>query len=827
MHVEDWQNPDNRTLIADLYRPEFLGGEASGSRALVVLHAGWSGFTLTLPETRAGFAWRRVIDSAEPEAESVVATGSLRVEARAALLLVEELSSAASRHPVSMGSLALAQGDPVGRLATLAEAAGLAPDWWDIAGTNHRVPDDTRRALLRAMGIAADSPADIAQSLHDLANARNFVALPPSLVVREGQGVTVTLGPALAALPRAIALRLRRPDGSEQRFVVPPDAEGCGQITAVDGRVGRVRRVTLPPQPVGRYRLVAEDMAEHGETRLIVAPARCFLPLELAAGGRRFGLAAHLYSLTRAGDQGIGDFTTLTDIGRQTAAAGGAVVGLNPLHALFPENRSLVSPYSPSDRRFLEPLYIDVTRLPHLVDLPEVRAALAAEAGVFTALHAVRAVDYAAVWAAKARVLQAAMSALAKLPGSHPASVAFAAYRSKAGRSLDRFATFQAISAGHPDASWHAWPDALRDPSSQAVEEFAAAHAEDVTFFAALQWLADHQLAEADAASRGAGLSLGFYRDLAVGTAPVGAEAWSEQDFLMNGVSVGAPPDPFSIEGQNWSLPPPNPWAMRAQGYEGFGELLRANMRHAGALRIDHVLGLNRLFLIPEGGKPADGAYLAYPLRDMLGVTALESIAARCMVVGEDLGTVPDGVREAMAESGLLAYRVFWFEREGQGFRAPAAYPKLAAACVSTHDLPTLAGWWEGADIAERRQLGFADDEATERALGHRDEEKRIALAALAAQGLLADADAIDRVAPLPTAVAAAFHAYVGETPCILDLVQADDLGGETVALNLPGTDMERANWRRKVVQDAADLWQTPLGATVRACLIDRASKIS
>ncbi len=318
-----------------------------------------------------------------------------------------------------------------------------------------------------------------------------------------------------------------------------------------------------------------------------------------------------------------------------------------------------------------------------------------------------------------------------------------------------------------------------------------------------MQWVADHQLAAADASARAAGLALGFYRDLAVGTAPMGAEAWSEQDLLMTGVSVGAPPDPFSVEGQNWALPPPNPVAMMAEGFAGFGGLLRANMRHAGALRIDHVLGLNRLFLIPEGARATEGAYLAYPRSDMLGITALESQAAECLVVGEDLGTVPDGVREAMTAQGLLSYRVLWFERDGEAFRPPSAYPSLAAACVSTHDLPTLAGWWIGADIAERVVLG------------------------LAGQGLIASLADYDTEAPMSAALAGAIHAFISDTACLLDLVQADDLAGETVAVNLPGTDAERPNWRRRIGVDSGDLWGTDIGAAVLRAVAERSRTVS
>jgi glycogen debranching enzyme GlgX/4-alpha-glucanotransferase len=805
MEVADWNNPEHRTLIADLYRP--VEG-AAASRALVVLHAGWSGFPLTLPEPRAGHAWRRVIDSAAPEAEPLLTAGALAVEARTALLLVEERSSSAPAILPSMG-------DPAARLSRLAGAAGLAHHWWDIAGTNHLVPEDSKRSLLRAMRLPADTSADLDASLYRLSDRTVFAALPPSLVVTEGDAIAVPLGPALGGLTRAIALVVLREGGSRARVVVTPQAGAPRRVTAPDGRTATIRIVTLPPQPLGRHRILCEDGAEPATCLLTVAPPRCYLPEALAHGARRFGLAAHLYTLRRPHDQGIGDFTTLSEVAERTAAEGGAVIGLNPLHALFPENRAFASPYSPSDRRFLDPVYIDVAAIPFLADLPEIRTALAAETAAFAAVRQTSAVDYPAVWAAKRRVLVAADAALAELPAGHPAAAAFMAFVAAGGQGLKRFATFEAISAAYPDRSWRDWPEALRQPDSPAVRDFDNRSATAERLSAFMQWVADHQLAEADARGRAAGLGLGFYRDLAVGTAPMGAEAWSEQDLLMTGVAVGAPPDPFSVEGQNWALPPPNPVAMAAEGYASFGGLLRANMRHAGALRIDHVLGLNRLFLIPDGGRASVGAYLAYPLQDLLGVTALESQAARCLVVGEDLGTVPDGVREAMSARGLLSYRVLWFERQGEGFLPPAAYPRLAAACVSTHDLPTLAGWWIGADIAERLALGLSDAVAAGAAHAARAQEKARMLDALAAERLIPTAAEVDLSVPLPAALAGAIHAYIGMTGCLLDLVQADDLAGETVAVNLPGTDTERANWRRKIAVPADGLWATEVGQAV------------
>ena len=309
------------------------------------------------------------------------------------------------------------------------------------------------------------------------------------------------------------------------------------------------------------------------------------------------------------------------------------------------------------------------------------------------------------------------------------------------------------------------------------------------------------------------------YRDLAVGTAPDGAEAWSAQDSLMHGVSVGAPPDPIATQGQNWSLPPPDPLAMRGDGFTAFRELLTANMRHAGALRIDHVMGLRRLFVIPDGASGADGAYVTYPLQDLLAQVALESHRANCLVVGEDLGTVPEGMTEVLAASNVLSYSVLWFQRRDDHFKPPAEWRRLAAACVSTHDLATLAGWWNGADIAEKRALSLLDDPGAEQARMH---EKTELIASLQREDLLAGD--IDPAQQMPIAFAAAVHAFVSATPSLLALVQADDLAGETIGVNLPGTDKERPNWQRRLDTDVFDLFQMPLAQAILAALSARAA---
>jgi 4-alpha-glucanotransferase len=354
------------------------------------------------------------------------------------------------------------------------------------------------------------------------------------------------------------------------------------------------------------------------------------------------------------------------------------------------------------------------------------------------------------------------------------------------------------------------------------VAAFATQHRETVEFHAFLQRLADRQLADAAAAASRNGLSLGFYRDLAVGAAPDGAEAWSAQDTLMHGVSVGAPPDPFSTNGQVWSLPPPDPVALRRDGYTAFNQLLVANMRHAGALRIDHVMGLRRLFVVPDGAGAINGAYVSYPLTDLLAQVALESQRARCLVVGEDLGTVPEGMSERLTKSNILSYSVLWFERRDSRFRRPSEWRHLAAACVSTHDLPTLTGWWNGADTAEKRALRLIDDSDAERELQARELEKRELIALLREENLLA-AD-VDGRQPMPAAVAAAIHAFVSATPSLLALVQTDDLAGEVVAVNLPGTDKERPNWQRRLNTDVDALCRTPLARAILSAMRSRSA---
>ena len=780
MQPEDWDDPAGQTLVAVLGAPV---GDAT-ERVTAVFHRGPDPTRVVLPDPRDGQGWRMALDTARSNlTDTWLEDDIVEVAPRSVILAVE--APAPRRRARPPGAELLDR---------LAQAAGVAPDWRDVEGVSHRVGDDTKRALLFAMRMPSATVYEARESLARL--SEDFVRrpLPWSITAREGQAAEARLPQRPGAGMDTIRVRIEGEDG----FVVETDASGAAAEPAFapDGGAFAAVQWRCPPLPAGRYRVVRDDAPE-APCRLTVAPARCFMPEALADGGRRWGLAAHLYGLRREGDQGIGDFTTLAEISEAAAAAGAATVGINPLHALFGRQRDRASPYHPSDRRFLDPMYVDCARLRGVAGT--------APLDQIAALSSQPMVDYERAWTIKLAMLEQSLPAAL---GAPDARAEFDAFVATGGATLRRFAIFEALSEVNA-GSWRNWPAGLRDPDSSEVEAFAGARADRVVFHQYLQWLAATQLEEAAVRGRLSGLTLGLYRDLAVGAAPDGAEAWANAGVLAMGVSIGAPPDPLGPQGQNWNLPPPDPWAVRRTGAVAFAELAAANMRHAGALRVDHVMGLERLFWIPDGASGADGAYVSYPFDDHLGQLALESARARCLVVGEDLGTLPYGLRGRLEAANVLSYRVLWFERNGDAFLRPAAYPAAAAACVSTHDLPTVAGWWSGEDIVERRALGLWSPEEADAAARSRETDKAALMRALADQGLVQEGP------PPSEAPAAAMHAYLASSPAALVLAQVDDLAGETGSVNLPGTDRERPNWRRKVGRTIQDVMASPEGSVI------------
>ncbi len=632
--------------------------------------------------------------------------------------------------------------------ATLPPRAALLLAEHRRRATHGPSDDDTRTAATQAGIETRWRDLEGREHAVPMPTLRALLAALPPQAGRVLPAHVVSPGEVLLhGAPAVATLHITLEDGGTLEWPLR-EADGTPGHTALpDGRQLPHRRVALPALPHGVHRI-----ALGGETAMLVsAPPRCHLP-----GRRGFGIMAQAWALRRAGDGGIGDYAAVAALARRAQEAGAWLLGISPPHALMPVGRERASPYQASDRRFLEPALIALDGLP---DAPG------------------ELVDYPAVWAAKRAALWRAFQAAPAMPMPQ-------------GALLD-FCTHHAIAEhiGHTETA--RWPGGLRHAGDTAVSGFVAAHAETIRFHAFCQHLADAQLAGA------AGL---LYRDLAVGAHPDGAEAWSQPGGFLSGFSLGAPPDPLGPQGQVWGLPAPLPGAAPAQ----FDALLAANMRHAAALRVDHVMGVQRLFLVPEGASGADGAYLRYPREAMLALLRLHSARAQCLVVGEDLGTVPEGLHAALHESAVLSYRVLPFQRRHDGAPIPPGeWPAQSAACVATHDTPTLRGWWEGADIAERAALGLGA--AAARAV--REAEKTALAAALG----------LDAAAPYTPGIAAAIHRFVAEGAPQLLLIQAEDLAGADTAVNLPGTDRERPNWRRRLPDTA--LLATPYAAAILAAL--------
>jgi len=710
-------------------------------------------------------------------------------------------------------------------LQRLAQTAGVAIAYRDAWKNQRRVSPETLRAILGAMGFAAASEDDIAASLDRLERAQWRSLLPPLVAMGAVDGPSTI--PVTTDSGGRARWRLRREDGEQHEGAVDLDA-----LTVLAERRERAQRrrrlaLPLPPElPPGYHRLLVSIDGDSAAAVVIVAPSRCYLPPALAAGERGWALTTQLYSLRSERNWGMGDFTDLAALGAGAGQRGACLLGINPLHALFPAEPRHISPYSPSSRLFLNPLYIDVEAVPDfqpgMVASDAVAAARASELIDHEAVARVKRAAFEALYHAFAR---AHLGAVDSARGA-----AFRIFRDRGGRALEAFATFTAlhehmIARGGP-FSWHDWPDGLRRAGSPEIVRFATEHRDRIELHQYLQWEADRQLGAAVAGAVAAGLSLGLYRDLAVGVDPNGAEAWADPSMMVSGASVGAPPDVLNLKGQDWGLAPVNPIALQQEAFTPFIAALRANMRHAGVLRLDHAMALKQLYWVPRGAGPAEGTYVSYPFAELRHILALESHRQRCAVIGEDLGTVPEGFSETMQQSGVLSYRLLLFERDGAGdFLPPEAYPTFASAAFSTHDIATLRGFWLGRDLEWRGDLDlYPDADAAERDLRDRRSDRRRLIEALLVAGTLERAVATrllprDAHSVYDPALVEAVYRFLGRSRALLVLVQIEDILGELEQPNLPGTVNEHPNWRRKLSRLVEEILDDPEFARLAAAV--------
>lgn len=698
-------------------------------------------------------------------------------------------------------------------LERLCARFGVATEYDDIWGARHAVSDENLVALLAAFDVDASAPERMAQAERAAHGAACSQALPPVVVCEAGVqpwSVELSLPEALTHLRWALTEENGVKHGGES------DVARLAQrdFTELDGQRYRTCTLSLALElPLGYHTLSLHGLS--GTCLVIAAPRRCYRPPSMEDGGRVWGPAVQLYGVRSQRNWGIGDFGDLARLVEQWADRGAGIIGINPLHALFSHNPAHASPYSPCSRLRLNTLYLDVEAMEDFRNCEEAQRQV--RSAQFQArlarLREEPLVDYPGVAAAKFEILEKLYThfRLHQLTPKRARARGFREFQKKGGEALRLHATFETLQA-HFHASdtsiwgWPVWPQAYRDPESSAVERFVAEHLERIEFHEYLQWQAEHQLAQLSQRVHARGLAVGLYFDLAVSVDRAGSDTWSHADTYAHGASIGCPPDEFNRNGQNWGLPPLRPDRLRASGYRFFRATLNQAMRGAGALRIDHVMGLMRLFWIPPGKTATDGTYVHYALNEMLAIVALESQRHRCLVIGEDLGTVAAEMRAALARFGVLSYRLLYFERGAGGeFRSSADYPREALVAVSTHDLATLAGWWQGQDLRLRQELGlFADQAIYEQQLIDRTQERMRILLALQYAGLLPEGVGIEPGgSPVLTApLAQAIHAFVAMAPSRVMMVQLEDALGVTEQANLPGTTGEHPNWRRKLPEN-------------------------
>ncbi|AXM95410.1 4-alpha-glucanotransferase [Pseudomonas plecoglossicida] len=659
-------------------------------------------------------------------------------------------------------------------LHRLAARVGLARDWIDANNRPQQVADEVLRKVLEGLGHPAADDSAVHSSLHAVEACEDSQHLPPLLTAEVDQPLALAhfFAPASNAL-------CTLEDGSQRRIALDAQAHLPGQL------------------PIGYHQVEIE-----GRTFVLaVAPPRCYSLADAIQQPppRCWGIAVQLYSLRRTGDGGFGDCLALEQLARSAAERGADALAISPIHALSAVDQLHYSPYSPSSRLLLNTLYASP-------------AAILGERAVRMAIDACRLeqtledlerrplVDWPRAAYARLSLLEALYQDFSQ--GDHPLRKDFDSYRGAAGQALEHHCRFEVLQAQAVDhglgGDWRNWPSAWHDPYHPEVEAFANAYPAKIEFHAFCQWLTERSLQRAQEAARSNGMAIGLIADLAVGADGAGSQAWSRQDELLANLKVGAPPDILNRAGQDWGICAFSPEGLKRNGYRAFIEMLRANLAHAGGLRIDHVMGLRRLWLIPRGCKPSEGAYLDYPLEDLLRLLALESVRHQAIILGEDLGTVPEGLREQLADKALLGMRVLPFEQTHPGhFKPILDWPDDALATTGTHDLAPLAGWLQSRDIDWNQRLKLIDA-ATELHWRHERQKERDGLRRTleANYGPLTDNDAL---------IDAAIR-YVGHTRAPLVLIPLEDLLGSDEQPNLPGTTEGHPNWRRRFAAPVGEL---------------------
>jgi 4-alpha-glucanotransferase len=703
---------------------------------------------------------------------------------------------------------------------------GIDPGFWDIWGRYHTTSAEAKQAILQAKGLEADSAAGLERSLAARVRREWERLLPPVVVVSESEQQDLAICAPAELLGERVRLSIR-PEGddaanetvSEFQFW---DLQQTGSIE-MDGQTWVRRKVRLPVRLSLGYHDVTVSLGNVTATsRYIVTPERAFTTEHLGRGGRAAGIAVSLYGVRSQRNWGCGDFRDLLDIVDWVAGElQASFVALNPLHAIHNRRPFNTSPYLPNCIFYRNFIYLDVEGMEDFARCPRAQRLRQCHS-VTSEIEALRNspfVEYERVAALKLKFLKLLfVQFLRECRKGAARGQEFDAFRAREGDLLERFATYCALDEylhrRNPDLwVWTDWPEPYQNPDSEETRAFRKKHWRSVMFYQYLQWQIDIQLRQAQQRARDRNLPIGLYHDLALATDRSGSDLWAYRPFFVTGARVGSPPDDFAPMGQDWGFPPPSAERHREDGYRLFTESIRKNCRHGGALRIDHVMRLFRLYWIPDEVDATRGAYVREVSEDFVRILALESVRNQVVIIGEDLGTVEPAIRETLSRFGILSYRLFYFEKNTRGaFRRHDEYPKQALVSSTTHDLPTLAGFWIGADIQARRQAGVLDEEGLRSQMESRAIEKQKMLDALFELNLM-PSNLSRRASDYPELTGEIHNAIVGFlalTPSQLLAINQEDLTKEPAQQNLPGTTWQYPNWGRKMRYSVEDLRSDP-----------------
>jgi 4-alpha-glucanotransferase len=721
-------------------------------------------------------------------------------------------------------------------LLKAADECKIDREYWDILQQRHEPTSDVRRRILESLGFDAGSKESL-----DAQRLRQFEenvasALPKTAVIAASDHVVPLTLPA--GLAGSLEFEVALEDGEHVRGSLEISQLRLVQELAADERIWKRYELQLPGEiPLGYHKLqVSVNDEVVAETNLIVCPDRAYLPDTLAKDGRTAGFNVSLYGLRSQRNWGCGDFADLRSlIDWAYKHVGFSFIGLNPLHALHNRVPYNTSPYLPLSIFYKNWLYIDIEGVPEFAE-SECARRLFQSARTQDKLHALRQaefVEYSQVDKLKRRFLKVLFREFWRGRPKHPERAkAFADYCAAEGDLLHKFALYCALDEvlhkqDRNRWTWRDWPAEYQSPGSDACRTFAKEHARTVEFYKYVQFVLEEQLRATQQHAQNIGMPIGLYHDLAVATDSYGSDLWAYRDFYVQRCRVGSPPDDFSPTGQDWAFPPPNTLAHRDNGYQLYRESIRKIVKLGGALRIDHVMRLFRLFWIPDGYTPADGIYVRDNAKDLLRILALESVRSGNIVIGEDLGTVTDEMRHTLAQFGILSYRLFYFEKNPRtkAFKRSDEYPRQALVASSTHDLPTIAGFWKFRDIQARKDAGLVDEGGYWGQIEDRKREKQRMLDVLHEEQLLPhwyprDAAQVPEVdGDLHNAVVG----YLAQVPSMILLLNQEDFTKETEQQNLPGSTAQYPNWQRKMKATIEELnspvWQ-PFAAMFRQQLV-------